>query len=273
MRALAALPVLVALAYAADARAYHERGHEWVNGTAYTLGAGEVSLGLLRWEVGILDELTVGVNVPAWVVGPFFGTVIPNGTIKLRDWLHGPVAVAVQGQFLYVDAGAILDRFTDGGNASTFLSLVMNVSGSVEWNDALSSSLQLSYTSVGVSGDSDGLAFEGTAVLDSLSLTGLFEWRLSKVFALHLLGNVLLYRAAPTLSVMYAPDPATTVDAELEANFVPPIGAWNLVPAIAIGGEYINFRFGLGYGHRWLPVMGLVLRQGLVLDLDFFVRF
>jgi len=145
--------------------------------------------------------------------------------------------------------------------------------GSARWNPQLTTSLELVYTSVGISGNNEALAFEGSAVLDSLRLVLLAQWNLSRVVALQLAGRVLLYREAPTFAVSYEIDPRTSVEAELRANFVPPIGAWNLVPTLALSGKYLNFKVGAGYGHRWLPVVGLVFSPGLVLDLDFFVRF
>ena len=267
---------LLALAWwvvsAARVHAYHEPNQAWTSGTAYTLRAGELSLGLIRAEVGVLDELSVGINVMPWVVGPFFGTVIPNGYVKIRDFVHGPFAVALEGHFLYIDAAAILDRVSQGAH-SKLLSLMAALSTSMRWSDALSTSLQATFTVVNVGGGSGGLAFEGTAVLDNLFVSGQFEWRFHRTLALHLLGRVLFYREAPTVNLHYTPNATTSVDAALQANFVVPTGAWSVVPALAYSGEHFNMRVGAGYGHRWLPVLGLVLNPGLVVDFDCFVRF
>ena len=270
-----ALLILVAVGWTAPVlpvHAYHAPNHEWVTGTAYSLEQGEFSLGLIRWEAGILDELMVGVNLLPWVVGPFFGTVVPTGHVKVRDWFHDEFAMSLEGQFLYIDGSALLSEVA-GGTQSKLLSLMMTASGSARWNDDFSTSLQLTYTVVNMRGDSDGLAFEGAAVLDSLQLAPLLEWRFSPLLALHLQGRVLLYRAPPTVSLRYSPNDSTTVDAKLAANFVAPVGAWNVLPALAISASHVNFKLGAGYGHRWLPVMGLVFSPGLVVDFDFFVRF
>ncbi|MDD9971496.1 MAG: hypothetical protein OXR73_34965 [Myxococcales bacterium] len=269
-----ALALIIGAAAASPARAYHEPSSEWVAGTAYTLGVGEVSLGVLRWEVGVLDEVLLGTNVLPWALGPLFGAVVPNGYIKVRDWVHGSLAVSASFQLLYLDASGLLEAVgTAPGSSSSLTSLSATGSGSYRWTEDLTTSVEAQFNATDLSGDNEGLAFEGSAVLNNLALAALAEWRLTRVIALQLTGRVLVYQEPPTFDVRFQADPRTDVHAKLRANLVAPIGAWSVVPSVAISGQALNVKLGAGYGHRWLPVLGLVVAPGPVVDFDFFVRF
>ncbi|MEZ4240819.1 MAG: hypothetical protein R3F59_32620 [Myxococcota bacterium] len=91
---------LLTAAHAAEPRAPDEAWHrqpieEKANphGTAYTVGRGTWSLGLVEQELGLLDNLDVGVVTPLWALG------VPN--------VHGKVtAVRTRRLDVALDAGA-----------------------------------------------------------------------------------------------------------------------------------------------------------------------
>ena len=263
------------LAVASRAAAYHDRGREWTTNTAYTLRGGEFSLGVRDLSAGVLDEVMVGTSALLWAVGPFFGTVIPNASVKVRDWFHGDVAVSASVSVLYVDATAVLETYAPDAKVSgELLAVTSAVASSVRLGDTYGASVELMYAALGATGNSADASFEGSAVVDSLRLGALATARVTRALQLRLHGQTLLYRESPELSVRFASDPATRVDADVRVGEPPPLGAWQLVPAIALSGANVNFMFGAGYGWQSLPVAGIVLSDpGLVVDLDFFVRF
>jgi hypothetical protein len=259
---------------AAPAAAWHQEGSEWRDRTAYTLHAGELHLGLRQLAVGVFDALTLGTNPLVWGAGAIFGAAAPNLELKLRDWFDGPVAVSLSAGFMYLDGSKLLEPVARDEHVRAHLfNLSASLATSVAFTAAWSGSLEATYAELAVGGASDGAFVAGAAALSSLRLGALAQWRVSRLVALRMTGQVLLWRKAPDVRVEFQANERTTVDAELRLNDVAPVGAWQLLPTFALSGANVNFLVGIGYGYQWLPVGGLVLSErGLVLDLDFFVR-
>ena len=274
-RLLAAAVVAFGSVAAGHALAYHEAGQEWVNATAYTLRGGEFSLGIFQWQAGVLDELTIGTFPALWAASPFVEHAVPNGYFKLRDWLHGPLAVSLRGTALYVDGSTLVERYS-GSDAEQADLLVIggNLAASYRSQGAWSFSPELAYSYVNLAGDSTDIAVEGAAAASTLRAGFLAEWRFTRFLALHLTSRVLLYREEFSADSEFEPDDSTQVRVELHEEHPAPVGAWNIVPSIALSGKHVNFSAGLGYGYGWLPVVGIVSDQpGFILNFDFFVRF
>jgi hypothetical protein len=263
------------LLWAAPVSAYHERGHEWTDRTAYTLRQGELSVGLRQLAVGVFDALTISTSPFVWAAGAIFGTAVPNLEIKLRDWFEGPVTTSLSLGFVYLDGSRLLEPIApDEMVKARLATLTGSIAGSVRFSAAWSGSLELTYAELASAGDSKGAFVAGTAALSSLRLGAIAEWRVSRLVALRMSALMLLYRKSPDVRVEVAVNDRTTVDGELRIGGVAQPGAWQLLPAIALSGASLNFLAGVGYGYQWLPVGGLVLANpGLAFDLDFFVRF
>jgi hypothetical protein len=111
-------------------------------------------------------------------------------------------------------------------------------------------------------------------LLDSLRAELRGEWRMSRIFALHLKGCTLLYRRVPQIEFAFSPGPRSEVEGDLAVGDVAPVVASSVAASVAISGEYLNAAFGAGYGYRSLPILDLTLNDpGLIVDFDFFVRF
>lgn len=257
------------------AAAYHQPGQEWVEHGAYTLRQRELSLGLRQWAVGLLDEVTLGVSPALWIVGPFFGSLVPNAELKIRDFLHERLAVAASLGFVYVNGKGLLDAYAPEKQAhASLLALTASLHGSLRITDAVSSSAELGYVALGASGGAVQESIAGTALSSSLRLGASTDWRITRLLALRLSGQVLLQRARPHVQVDFQADARTRVNGELRIGAFAPQGAWQLLPAVVLSGANVNFLAGVGYGYQWLPFCGLVLPgRRVVFDLDFFVRF
>jgi len=274
-RFLSGVAAALALGAASSALGYHEPGEEWVNNTAYTLRGGEFSLGLFQWQAGILDEVMVGTFLVLWAASPFLKRPVPNGYFKLRDWFHGPLAVSLRGTFLYVNAGKLLDEYTpDRGDAAKLWVTGANAAVTYRSDGAWSVGPELAYTHLHLSGDSPDQAVEGAAAASTLRAGLWAEWRFTHWVALHVTSRVLLHRQEFQADAEFDPNDTTHVEAELYEEDPPPLGAWNVVPGVALSGDYLNFYAGVGYGHGWVPVVGLVTNErSFFLRLDFFARF
>jgi hypothetical protein len=218
---------------AAPAPAYHDAATPWVNGSAYTLRQWEASVSPWQLQLGVLDEVTVGTAWPIWFTFPWLGSPIPNASFKARSFFGGPLTFAL---------GA--------------------VSASYRVNDPLGLNLELDYDATRAVGRDQSIELQGTAVSKALYLRGMAEWRFARWGALQLKSRLLLYRQKPKFEVEVEPEPGTHGHAVLSIGKVAPVGA------------HVNFALGAGYGYSWLPIIEVVLPDpGLLLDLDFFVRF
>lgn len=271
---LGALSLLALSSLAPHAAAFHEPGSEWVAGSPYTLAGGELSLGILRWDVGLSDELTVGTLPALWAVGPWLGSPIPNAHLKVRDWYHGQVAVSASAGFLYLDGSELATRLVAENDAARLLVVQSELAGAFRSAHQYSAGLNLDLTYAAFRGRYGAQSLKGKAVEDSLRLDAWAEWRFTRVVAIRLNGRVLVYSKQPASTVRLQPKPAVTVDADVSLANVAPVGAWAVWPQLELSGKNVNFMIGAGYGHLSVPVVDVMLNQrGLLVTADFFVRF
>src|SRR6185312_4130184 len=74
--------------------------------TAYMVGRHRLKLGILAFEYGILQQLSIGTEPPAWILRAFINILLPNLHPKYQLLERDPVAVAVMAAGYY----ATLDR-------------------------------------------------------------------------------------------------------------------------------------------------------------------
>ena len=271
---LATLTLACVCAFSARATAYHEPGSEWVRGSPYTLKGGELSLGLVDWDVGITDEVTVGTHPALWAGGPWFGNPVANAKLKVRDWFHEQLAVSAMASFAYLDGGRLAnDLISKDADARLF---VLDTRMDAAWrsNHALSIGASVDFTFANLSGSRGFDSALGNAVENTLRLTGWGEWRFSRVIALKLNSRLLLFGSPPTGRLQFRAASSVAVDARVSFANVAPVGAWAVWPELEFSWQHVNLMFGVGYGYLAVPNVDVTLNQrGLLLTGDFFVRF
>src|SRR5215471_10553404 len=70
--------------------------------TALMLGAKRLRIGLLSFDYGLTEQISVGTDPPAWAARAFLPVFIPNLHLKASVLQRGPVSLAVQGAIYYV---------------------------------------------------------------------------------------------------------------------------------------------------------------------------
>jgi hypothetical protein len=262
-------------ASAIDARAFQEPGNERVDYTAYTLHGGEFAFGPSKAQFGPTDFLLVGTYVPTWFVFPWLKTPIPTGFVKVRDPFYGAVSVSARAGFVYIDASALATEYLDNTGVDASLWVIpVELATSVRFGKVYSQSLELTYVSALANGGENADAtINGAGTLSNLTLSTLLEFRLTRVFALTLLGRMLVYQGRAHVEAEFT-EGNTTVDADLGVR------DWNVgfiacaVPGVAFSWSHVNLEFGVGYGSWWLPVVQLPLTDpGIVPEANFYVRF
>ena len=256
------------------ASAYQERGGERLNNTAYTLPAWELSLGLWRAQVGVLDEVLLGTYVPTWFTYPFLQTTVPTGFVKVRDWFHADVAVSLRAGFVFFSGDTLAQKLLDDANVQAGMAVFpIGVATSWRANRWFSQSLEASYVFAAAGGESDGRAkLEGGMATENVTLTSLSEWRVSRVVALTLLGRFLAYRGNARLEGTIEED-GSEIEVDVGGRFENTV-AFSVVPGVSLSFEYVNLELGIGYGNWWLPIVEMPLPgRTLVPEFDIYVRF
>jgi hypothetical protein len=243
--------------------------------TAYTLSAGELSIGFFDLQVGTLSELTIGTYIAPWFLFPVLDTPIPTGFVKLRDWIHGPIALSFRATLIYVSATALRAGLGKGDevNADAII-LPLEAATSVDLGPRFTQSFALTYVLTEGSGSqSSSTSIAGAVSARQLTLSALSEYRITRTFSLTLHARVLVARSNLRARIQGSQG-ATKIDADvgLSTDYGHLVAC--IVPGIALHGSAVNFELGLGYGSWWLPIVNLPLPFiGPVPEANFYVRF
>jgi hypothetical protein len=269
----------LALAIPCVARADHVPGNERIDYTAYTLKQKELSAGLGTAAFGILDEVTVGTYVLPWFAFPLLEAPVATGFLKLRDWFHGPFAVSVRANFVYLNASGLSSEITDRENSNVRVTVIpLELSGSLRVSRSFTQSLQFNFVHAWLNGDlppdsSADTGLGGNSKASAFSLSALTEFRVSSNVALTLRGTVLLAESDIVARATLQRH-ETRVVADLGARADDRSVVANIVPGVALSWKHVNIHFGVGYGTNWLPYVAYPTRTSTVVpDADFYLRF
>jgi hypothetical protein len=242
--------------------------------TAYTRPQGVLAASLFKAELGILDELMVGTYVPPWFAFPVLKVPIPSVYVKGRSWFEGPVTIALRGGAVYIDAKALAKLAEDSATAGA-LALSGELDLSYRFDERFSLTLGATSNTIHAAGGGDDRAteVEGAAVADTTAMFLFGEWRLSRVFALTLLSQVLVYQS-PYETSATGSGPGYEIESELSVQNGANQSRLNVVPGVSFSWERWELHGGVGYGVFFLPVLGIATQKSWpVVDFSFAYRF
>jgi hypothetical protein len=242
--------------------------------TAYTRPKGTLALGLLKTEFAVIDELMVGTYVPPWFAFPVLKVPIPTLYVKGRSWFEGPVTIGLRGSAVYVDAKALAKLAEDSATAGA-IALGGELDITYRFDERFSLTLGGTSNTIHAAGGGSEPAseIEGAAVADTSAMFLFGEWRLSRVFALTLLSQVLIYQS-PYETTAEASGPGYEVESELSVQSSTKQSRLNVVPGVSFSWERWELHGGVGYGVFFLPVLGLATQKSWpVVDFSFAYRF
>lgn len=225
--------------------------------TAYTRPGGRVSVGPLKFEFGLIDEVTIGTYVPPWFAFPLLGTPVPNGYLKLRSWWHGPFTLAVRGGVLFVDAEGVAELADNDASASA-LGVAGEIDASYRLGDHFTLSAGLDYNHLSAVGSEtqQATSVEGASTADTWMSRLFAEWKLTNVFSLTLLVRYLVSQS-PVSADASSETPAFSVRSDLSTENTGKRGRWSAVPGVAFDWQHWELSIGVGYGVVPLPVFGI----------------
>jgi hypothetical protein len=241
--------------------------------TAYTRRKGRATVGLLKTDLGVIDEVTIGTYPLPWLAFPVLKSTIPNVYAKVRSPWSGPLTLAVGGSLLYVDGKAIA-QLADKSASASALSTTGEFDASYRFDERFSLSLGFDYAHLRALGDGndEATSVEGASAAHTYSVRALGEVRLSRVFALSLLFRYLVYQSPVEVDTSSSGS-AVTVTSHLSAESTIQ-KRFTLVPGVSFEWERWELNAGVGYGVFYLPALGLASAKAWpVVDLAFGYRF
>jgi hypothetical protein len=215
--------------------------------TAYMVGRHRLKLGILAFEYGILQQLSIGTEPPAWLLRAFINILVPNLHLKYQLLERDPVAVAVMAAGYY----ATLDRSNVSGNLID-VPLSLFVSVKVHPRITLHAQGAYVYARVVGTGDVTQASLNGATASRTGQVGLMVQYRLTRIFSLLASGRYQFYTADLPLSGNTTIDPFTT--GTLSGQYVPAVQhPWQVVGGFAVLWRYVHLILGAGYGNYFVP--------------------
>lgn len=240
--------------------------------TAYTRESGQVAVGPLKAEFGVIDEVTIGTYVPPWFAFTVIGAPAPNLYLKARSWWSGPLTLAVRGGFLYID-GSGIDELADADASANATVITGEVDASLRLNPRVRLSVGFDYAYVVAVGGGEEVAtsIEGASVATTGSARLFGQWRLTRVFGLTLLARYVAFQN-PVGADVSTESPGITVEGDLSAERSSSGTRYAVVPGVSFDWTNWEFYLGVGYGTLQIPALGLPTTRALPV-VDFALAF
>ena len=238
--------------------------------TGYVLPQGQVELGILFAGYGITDWLTVGLQPIPWIVAPILGGVSANASVKLGFALGSLLDLSLE-------VTPIWFRIEDGSSDTRGILLPITLATSFHPTRGQSYSLAVRYSSVEGLNDSEIATQEvgGTALARVLQLIGQVQFQLTGSLSIYVQGQLQSWEQELRIHGSSRISDRTRIEIEGAASSMDQSLPWAVLAGIHVRHRAVNVRLGAGYGNVFVPRVGLTTRryEGVVPDLDFFVRF
>jgi len=219
--------------------------------TAFMVGKHTLKLGILAFEYGILRNLSVGSDPPAWAARAVVKVWVPNAHIKYQILDRDPVWLAVQGAGYY----AWLNKNGVSGN---LLDVPLSLFATVKVHPRIHLHGEGTYLFARVSGTGDltKAEFNGVAPLRAGQLGLMAQFRITRIVSLTATGRYQVYAADVPFSGTGSVDAYTT--ATLNGQLTPGIKhPWEAIGGVAVLWKHFHMILGAGYGYYFIPGLDL----------------
>jgi hypothetical protein len=236
--------------------------------TAYTIDRHTVKLGLLAFEFGILDNLSIGTDPPAWALRSFTSILVPNLHVKYEFFDRGRWAAAAHVAVYYAH---LTSGDTSGDLFDVPLSLFVSVHA--QRHVFLHGEATYVYAHLTGSGNVSDAEVHGAGVANAVQTGLVAEFRVTRIFSITATGRVQPYQSNVTFGATHMADASTTV--QLDGQVVPRVRhPWQLVGGVVFLWDHIHLILGVGYGNYFAPGMDIpVPKRTIVPDGELAVLF
>jgi hypothetical protein len=219
--------------------------------TAYMVGRHTLKLGILAFDYGLTQHLSIGSDPPSWALRAFIHVWVPNLHTKFQLVDRDAVAVALQAAAYYAN--------TDSENISGHLidvPLTVFVSVRVHPRITLHAEGAYTYAHLFGTGNITNLQFDGATTSRTGQVGLMAQFRLTRIFSLTATGRYQVYSADLPLSGTSSIDPFTT--ATLNGQLVPAAEhPWEAIGGVAVLWRHFQMILGAGYGHYFAPGLNI----------------
>ena len=219
--------------------------------TAYMVGKHKLHLGILAFEYGIMQQLSIGTEPPAWVLKTFMSVLVPNLHLKYQILDRDPVAVAVLAAGYY----ATLDR---GDISGTLIDVPISLFVSVKVHPRITLHAEGAYVYAHVvgTGDVTKASLDGATAASAGQVGLMVQYRLTRIFSLLATGRYQFWVSDLPLGGSSTIDPYTT--GSLSGQFVPAVQhPWEAIGGFAVLWHYVHLTLGAGYGYYFVPGLNI----------------
>ncbi len=215
--------------------------------TAYMVGRHTLKLGIVAFEYGIIQRLSIGSDPPVWLLRAFISVLVPNLHVKYQVFDRDPVAVAVLAAGYYANT---TNDNVDGHVVDVPLSLFV----SVKVHPRIT--LHAEGTYVFVRGFGTGnvtrLQLDGATTSRTAQVGLMAQFRLTRIVSLTATGRLQAYTSDLPISGSSSIDPYTS--ATLSGQLVPAAQhPWELIGGVAVLWRHFHMILGAGYGNYFVP--------------------
>ncbi len=208
--------------------------------TAYTIGRHTVKLGILAFEFGILDNLSIGTDPPAWALRSFTSVLVPNLHVKYEFLNRGPWAAAAHVATYYA-------HLSSGDSSGDLFDVPLSLFVSLHAEDHLFLHAEATYVYAHLSGAGDvsGAESHGAGAASGVQTALMAEFRLTRIFSITAMGRVQPYVSNVAFSASKTVDPFTTY--QLDGQVVPRVRhPWQVVGGVAFLWDHFHLILGVG---------------------------
>jgi hypothetical protein len=231
--------------------------------TARTIPQGTLKLGLLAFEYGIIDRLSVGTDPPAWAARAFVSVLLPNLHFKGVVWERERYQLALQVAGYYA-------RLSDDSASGHLIAVPVSLFASYRMAERWWIHPEATYNFVKAfgSGNIRDADLKGNVATRTVQFAAVLEYRVKPWLALLGSGRYQVYSGPLAISGESMLDPYTTVNVDGQAT--PRVEhPWQAVAGVAFLWKYVHLSAGVGYGYYFLPGMDIAYpKKTIVPDLS-----
>jgi len=264
---VAAVVLLAAVGFPSIARAEEPPPEQLLQRTANMIGADRLQIGILSFDYGIVDRLSIGTDPPAWAARAVLSLLIPNLHLKFSLYQRGPIAVALQ-------AAGYLGALKDQGSASgTLTAFPLSLFGSFRVHQRvwLHGEGTFNWVRAWGTGNLNDSGIDGQVASQAAQLGLVAQLQLTRVVSLTATGRYQVYTGKLAFEGSGMLDPYTT--ASVNGSAEPRVShPWQAVAGVALLWRHIHLTVGAGYGYYFIPGMDIPYpKQTFVPDASFSV--
>ena len=235
--------------------------------TAFLVGEHTLKLGILAFDYGITDSVSIGSDPPFWAARAFISVLVPNLNAKRLIFQRKPLTVSAQ------VAGYVANLRSSDNASGWLIAAPLSLFASFELTPTIWLHGEGTYEYVRAfgAGDLDRVNVGGAIASQTVQLAGMFQLRLTRVVSLTASGRYQVYTGNLAFNGTSNLDPYTTVT--VDGRAMPAVAhPWQAIGGIALLWTHVHLIVGAGYGYYFIPGVQLAYpKQTFVPDASFSV--